>query len=361
MARGDQERTEAPTPRRRDEARREGRIPRSAELTTSVVLMGAALLLKAAGPLGLALLGMFGDGLRALSAAPSTTEGAVLLLRGTGGRALLVIGAWGVSLLAIGLSVAALQARGVLSWKPLTPDASRLSPLKNAGRVLSSQALIDLIKSLGKLGLVALVVHKISGEAWKELLTLVQQSPLSLAVVTHDYAVRLLLTAGGCYLALAAGDYLWQLWRHEQSLKMSRQEIREELKQSEGDPLVKQRMRSFARALARRQMMRAVPTADVVITNPTHIAVALQYDIAKAPAPIVLALGQRKVAERIKQIAREAGVPCIENRPLARALLATARVGQIIPAELYIAVAEILAFVIRRRLLRGKPLGEMVA
>ena len=142
---------------------------------------------------------------------------------------------------------------------------------------------------------------------------------------------------------------------------MSRDEIREEMKQSEGDPLIKQRMRSFARALARRQMIRDVPKADVVITNPTHIAIALRYDPLTAPAPVVLAIGQRKVAERIKAAAREHGVPCIENKPLARALLASAKLGQMIPAELYAAVAEILAFVIRRRLVRGQPLTPRVA
>ncbi len=120
--------------------------------------------------------------------------------------------------------------------------------------------------------------------------------------------------------------------------------------------MLKQRMRSFGRSLARRQMMKSVPKADVVITNPTHIAVALIYDPLKAPAPIVVALGQRKVAERIKAVAREHGIPCIENKPLARALLASARVGHMIPSELYVAVAEILAFVIRRRIARGKAL-----
>ena len=361
MALSDQEKTEAPTARRREEAKSEGRIPRSPELTTSVALLGSALLLNLAEPLGTLMVGLFGDGLRALAAAPAGTDSAVSLLRTTGARTLVVVGAWGGALMVLGMAIAAPQARGVLSVKPLAPDFARLSPAKNLGRIVGIQSLADLVKSLLKLGLVSLVVYNAIGASWHDLMALAQQSSFGFVAVTKLYAVKLLKTAGLCYLVLAAADYAWQLWRHEQSLKMSRDEIREEMKQSEGDPLVKQRMRSMARAFARRQMMRAVPTADVVITNPTHIAVALRYDPLKAPAPVILAMGQRKVAEKIKQIARENGVPCIENKPLARALLASARVGQLVPAELYVAVAEILAFVIRRRLVRGRPLGELVA
>ncbi|MBP9105636.1 MAG: EscU/YscU/HrcU family type III secretion system export apparatus switch protein, partial [Gemmatimonadaceae bacterium] len=209
--------------------------------------------------------------------------------------------------------------------------------------------------------LVGFAVTSALRAAWHDILALSQEPAFSFLLVTIRYSVKLLTTAGLCYLGLAALDYAFQIWQFESSLKMSRDEIKEESKQSEGDPLVKQRMRSFGRALARRQMMRDVPKADVIITNPTHIAVALLYDPFKAPAPIVLALGQRKVAERIKAIAREHGIPCIENKPLARALLAAAKVGQMIPSELYVAVAEILAFVIRRRMVRGKPLQGVTA
>src|SRR5205823_5703740 len=136
------------------------------------------------------------------------------------------------------------------------------------------------------------------------------------------------------------GDYIWQWWRHEQSLRMTKEEVKQENKQNEGDPHIKSRRRTIARSYARRQMMRDVPKADVVITNPTHIAVAIKYDPNVAPAPYILAIGQRKVAERMKEIARESGVPMVENRPLARALLKTAKVGTLIPMELYMAVAE---------------------
>lgn len=362
MALHDQEKTEAPTPRRRDEARKEGRVPRSAELTTSFVLLGAAILLNVAGPtLGAQIMNLFGYGFTAIGSSALDVQGSVSLLRSLGLRTLAVLGVWGGSLMAVAIAIAGPQARGIVSAKPLMPDPSRLNPANNIKRVVGLQSIAELLKSIAKLLLVAWVVRGALGAAWTDMMSLSQMSALGFLVVVKKYAVKLLMTAGLAYLGLAALDYAWQVWQYEQSLKMSRDEIKQELKQTEGDPLIKQRLRSFGRALARRQMFRSVPSADVVITNPTHIAIALSYDPDKAPAPIVLAMGQRKVAERIKAIAREHGVPCIENKPLARALLATSRVGSIIPAELYVAVAEILAFVIRRRLSRSTRLQEVVA
>ena len=362
MALADQEKTEAPTQKRRDDARAEGRIPRSQELTTSFVPLGAAMLLNLMGrTMGQQVMGIFSDGLTQVGTVDVSPESAVSLLRAFGARTLFVIGGWGGALMIMGLAIAVPQARGILTFKPLEPDFGKLSPARNAKRLLGIQSLADLFKSLLKLALIGFAVYNALGAAWHDIIALAQEPNFSFLLVSMRYSVKLLTTAGLCYLALAGLDYAFQIWQYESSLKMSRDEIREESKQSEGDPLVKQRMRSFGRALARRQMMRDVPKADVVITNPTHIAVALLYDPFKAPAPIVLALGQRKVAERIKAIARENGIPCIENKPLARALLAAAKVGQMIPSELYVAVAEILAFVIRRRMARGQALQGVTA
>ena len=218
------------------------------------------------------------------------------------------------------------------------------------------------MKSLFKLLIVTVAVRGAIVAAWPDTMALAAQGPTGLLHVVKQYSVKLLLTAGLCYLGLALFDYVYQIWQHERQLRMSREEIRQEMRQSEGDPLIKQRMRAMGRAFARRQMFRDVPKADVIITNPTHLAVAVKYDPLVAPAPIVIAMGQRKVAERIKAIAKESGVPMIENKPIARALVAKAKVGQMIPSELYLAVAEILAFVIRRRILRGGPgLREVLA
>jgi flagellar biosynthetic protein FlhB len=362
MALSDQEKTEAPTPRRRDEARKEGRIPRSTELTTSFVLLGSAVLLNMIGPsLASQIMSVFTFGIGSVGAGALDLDGSVALVRSLGWRVLGVLGTWGASLMAIGILVAGPQARGVVSAKPLMPDPSRMSPAKNIKRVMGVQSIVELIKSIAKLVLIAFVVKSALGAAWNDIMALAQSAPFAFLLVIKKYVVRLLMTSGLAYLALAAFDYVWQVYQFEQTLKMSRDEIKQENKQQEGDPLNKQRLRSFGRSLARRQMFRDIPKADVVITNPTHIAVALIYDPDKAPAPIVIAIGQRKVAERIKAVARQHGIPCVENKPLARALLATARVGSIIPSELYVAVAEILAFVIRRRLARSARLQEVVA
>ena len=363
MSASDQERTEEATPKRREEARKDGNIPRSQELTMAMILLGSALLINMAGPmLGGRIMSTFGFGLAAIATAPLDANGSIALLRGMGWQTLGTIAIWGASLAGLALFVAGVQARGIFTTKPLEPKIERLNPGANAKRIGGIQSWAELVKSLFKLLIVTLAVRGAIIAAWPETMGLAERGPTSFLFVVKKYSVKLLMTAGVCYLALALFDYLWQLWRHEQQLKMSREEIKQEMRQSEGDPLVKQRMRQMGRAFARRQMFRDVPKADVVITNPTHYAVALKYDPLVAPAPIVLAMGQRKVAERIKAIAKESGVPMIENKPIARALVAKARVGQMIPGELYLAVAEILAFVIRRRILRGGPgLREVMA
>jgi len=363
VAASDQERTEEATPKRREEARQEGQIPRSQELTMAMVLLGSALLINLAGPLlGGRLLAAFGFGLAALASVPLDANGSISLLRAVGWRTLGTIAIWAVSLAGLALFIAGVQARGVFSTKPIAPNVDRLNPGNNVKRIGGLQSWAEFVKSLVKLLIVTIAVRGAIIAAWPDTMALAEQGPSGFLHVVKKYSVELLFTAGLCYLGLALLDYFWQVWQHERQLRMSRDEIKQEMRQSEGDPLVKQRMRAMGRAFARRQMFREVPKADVVITNPTHLAVALKYDPLVAPAPIVIAMGQRKVAERIKTLAKEAGVPMIENKPIARALVAKARVGQMIPSELYLAVAEILAFVIRRRILRGGPgLREVLA
>lgn len=350
MADTDQERTEEATPRRRQEAYREGRVPRSAELSTAALLLTAALSVQVLSPvLGGAVRDTFGASLYFAGAGIRDAQGAVGLLAGVMrtmlGSLLLVL----ATTVACALMVGAAQGRGVIATKALEPSFRKLNPIANAKRMVGVQPWAELVKSLGKLTVIGLAVYFALGAAWDDILALSQESPVALLAVVRRYAARLLFTAGIAYLVLAVADYLYQVWSFERSIRMTRQEIKQEHKQAEGDPMVKARLRSFGRQLLRRKMFRDVPSADVVIANPTHIAVALRYDPEYAPAPVVLAMGERKVAERIKQIAFEHDVPVIENRPLARALLASAQVGSMIPAELYAAVAEVLAFVFRQR------------
>ena len=350
MSESFQERTEAATPRRREEARRKGEVPRSPEVTTAVLLMVAAAGVHLAGPkLAGALAGIYGASTMAAAAPPAGLDAVVAFVRGIGMQGMLAMAPLLALLATGGLVIAAGQARGVLTTETLQPKFERLSPGKNLGKILGIRSVAELANSILKLLVVAGAMYFVLRRMWPDIMVLGQQAPVALVHVLTRSIVRLLATAGVAYLLLAGGDYAFQLWQHERQLKMTKEEVKREHKESEGDPQVKGRLRSLGRALLRRQMFADVPTADVVVTNPTHIAVALKYDPSVSPAPIVLAMGQRKIAQRIKKLALESGVPVIENKPLARALLATGTVGEAIPAELYVAVAEVLAFVIRRR------------
>jgi flagellar biosynthetic protein FlhB len=350
-----QERTEAPTPRRRQEARDEGRVPHSVEFGTSVLFLGAAAAVNVAAPAASArVLELFGGGLRHIGDSAASAGAAIALLQATGRDLLAIVAMLTGGLAAAALGAGALQSRGVLTMKPLAPDWSRINPASNAARLVGVRAIADLVKSLLKVAIVGWAVWRALSVAWPDFIDLAGRGPGSLLEAMRHYSVKLLVTAGGVFLVLAAADYAYQLWQFQKSLRMSKDDVRQELKQQDGDPLLKSRIRSAARSRTRRQMFKDVARADVVIVNPTHIAVALQYDPALAPAPIVLAMGQRRIAERIKKLAYEHGVPVIENRPLARALLASTQVGVMIPAALYAAVAEVLAFIVRQRTLAGR-------
>ncbi len=358
----DAERTEEATPRRRDDARNEGRVPKSPELTVAMSLLGSAVALTALTPFAAhGLFSIMGHALSNLGNMTVDRESAVTMLRETGYRTFLAMIGLVLAMGAASAAIAALQARGVMSLKPITPQFSRINPLNNVKNLIGTRQIVELLKSLGKLAIVGIAVWGAIKAAIPDALALSQMSQIGFLFVVKKYAVRMLASAGAAYLALAAADYIYQWWQFEKQIRMTKEEVKQEFKQNDGDPHIKQRRRTIARSYARRQMMKDVPKADVVIVNPTHIAIAIKYDPSIAPAPIVLAIGQRKVAERIKAIAAEHGVPMVENRPLARALLKTAKVGTLIPYELYMAVAEVLAFVVKTRGTRGNWAGSTVA
>jgi flagellar biosynthesis protein FlhB len=358
----DAERTEEATPKRRDDARNDGRIPRSQELTVAMSLIGSAVVLSVLTPFaGRGLFAIMANGLGRLGSTSLDLSTATMMLRETGLRAFASMIGLIMAMGAASFLMATIQARGVISLKPITPQFSRINPAENIKNLIGTKQIVDLAKSLGKLAIVGGAVYWAIRAALPDAIALSQESQLGFLFVVKKYSVRMLGSAGASYLALAGGDYLYQWWQFEKSIRMSKEEIKQEFKQNDGDPHIKQRRRAIARSYARRQMMKDVAKADVVITNPTHIAIAIKYDPSVAPAPIVLAIGQRKVAERIKALAAEAGIPMVENRPLARALLKTAKVGTLIPYELYMAVAEVLAFVVRTRGTRGSWTGSTLA
>lgn len=351
QAQGGQERTEQPTPRRRSRARDEGRVARSTELSAAVVLI--------AGTLSFFVLsgGSFVDytqrllrqTTQSLSLGELSSEGTLGILRLAAGGFLSAYIPFALGLGVLVLFVNVAQAKGVLSWSLATPKWSHINPVSGVRRLFGTESLFSALKSLLKLCALAVMTYLVISRSWPQLISLAEAGPTGIGSVLKGLVFRLALLIGIAYLFVGAIDYIYQRFKLEKSLKMTRQEVLYDLKDTEGDPRVKARILAVARAQARRRMLQKVPTADVVVVNPTEIAVALKYDMEMAPAPLVLALGQRKLAERIRSIALREDVPIVENRPVARALLATGKVGKPIPQALYAAVAEILAFVYRRR------------
>lgn len=258
--------------------------------------------------------------------------------------ALAVAPLMGVALL-VGLTSQLIQVGFLVSGKPLQPQLDRINPLSGFKRLFSRRALVDLAKSLAKV----FVVGWLAYTQLKNALEVLPRLPLTgvgdwLAWV-GDIVVRTGIIIGFALLVVAALDYIFQYTEHERRLRMSKQELKEELKQTEGDPQVRARIRRRQRQLAARRMLHEVPTADVVITNPVHYAVALKYDRAVADAPIVVAKGAGVLAQRIRDIAQEHQVPLVEDVWLARTLYKDVEPGQTIPVQLFQAVADVLAFV----------------
>ncbi|GIV59799.1 flagellar biosynthesis protein FlhB [Rhodocaloribacter litoris] len=340
-----------PTPQRIRKAREEGNLFRAQEMVSVLSLTTAI------GLLALGLPSAF-EQLKAITrrvflASGTTTldvETTLALVVEIGFKVLVLLLPFMLALTVTGIGANVLQSGWNFTTKPLTPKPSRISPLKGLQRIFSARGLFTTLKSFLKILIVGPVAYlNISGRL-PELLML-HTLPVGdiLGLASHWILVlvaQLLLVL----LVLSGIDFAFEKWRYKEDLKMSKQELQDEQKEAEGDPRVKSKRRQFALKLARRTRLdHAVLKADVVVTNPTHYAVMLRYDPAEAPAPVVLAKGIRKRALRIKELARMHGVPMVEDRPLARALYHTVEESQEIPAELYPAVATILAEIYRKR------------
>jgi flagellar biosynthesis protein FlhB len=342
-----EERTEEATPRKLREARKEGRAPRSQDLAAGVGLLATATALHSPGP------GLYEQLAEAMTRTFTTLGPRELTLDLVGpllqdwalvaARALLPL--VGI-ILAAGVAGGLLQTGLLFSTKPLVPDFSRLSLAKGFQRIFSVRSLVEQFKALLKLGAVGYV-------GYREVLAMLPAAPnlmggnVALGVVAIATRVTgALQTIGMVLTALGALDYGYQYWEFRKSLRMTKQEIKQENRQQEGNPELKQKQRQRARELARRRKaLKEVPLADVVVTNPTHFAVAIRYKAGLDSAPVVVAKGADLLAQRIKVIAKQHAVPTVENRPLARTLFSTVEIGKTVPPDLYHAVAEVLAFV----------------
>jgi len=338
----DEERTEQATPRRRQEARKKGQVARSVEINGAVIFLAFVLLMPIVLNLGgIRLLSAFQHG---LAQAGSARLSDALLFSALAILLPLMAGAFLVALL-----TNAMQVGLVLSAQPLAPDLKRIDPLKGFQRLFSRRALVELVKAVLKFGLITWVAW---GAIQSRLPELVQASQMAMPHALHPLSETLYqigLRVGILWLVLALLDYLYQRWDFEKSIRMSRYELKEEYKQTEGDPHIKSRLRQQMQKIARQRMLSDVRKADVVVTNPVTYAVALRYDRTSMGAPRVVAKGKGWLARRIREEALRWHVPIVPNPPLARSLHAQVEVGQEIPSTLYQAVAEVMAYVYRLR------------
>jgi len=348
FAQGGEERTEKATPKKRREARKRGQVFQSREISTALVLLFSFISLKVFGPGIYSQLAQFAK--KVFEEYPRTKDlympdilvrifidGLIVLLKTVG--PVLLIG------MLTGLIVSYAQVGFLFTLETLKPNFSRINPLNGFKRLFSLHGLIELLKAVLKAGIIIYISYSYLNGKVQSLASLMDMDIISIAsfigITSIDLAIRICVAL----VIIGAFDYLYQWWEFEKNMKMTKQEVKEEYKQIEGNPEIKSKIKQEQRQLSMRRMMQEVPKADVVITNPTHFACALKYDADKAPAPVLLAKGQDYVALRIKEIARENKVEIVENRQLARTIYDTVEVGQAIPPELYQAVAEVLAFV----------------
>jgi flagellar biosynthetic protein FlhB len=341
------DKTEAPTPKRRQEARDQGKIPRSRDIATSALLVGSMVLLKNYGVDVLAMLRtQVSDCLGAAAMSDLTAETALL----SSSRAVIAMGMAlapvlvGMVLLVVVADM--VQVGLVFNGKRLQPNLAALNPLKGFGRIFGKgQSPIGGGIALSKMLLVGFVAYSaINGRIW-EIVNSQQLEHEQIFALAASLVYSIGIRIGIVLLVLAIIDYAYQRYKIEKEMKMTKQEVKDEMRRMDGDPKIKQRRLQMARQMMKDQIKRDVPTADVIVTNPTHFAIALKYDNGTMHAPRVVAKGQDFMALRIREIAIAHGIPILERPPLARALHKFCKVGDEIPEQYYSAVAEILAYV----------------
>ncbi|MFC1571481.1 flagellar biosynthesis protein FlhB [Candidatus Margulisiibacteriota bacterium] len=342
------DKTEEPTPHRLREAREKGQIAKSREITVAFVLLLSYFLFRYLGEF---MWGNLTEMARVIyQLIPEATRNFNLffagyaLLLGLRALALTVLPIFAIAWISTFLAEA-MQTGFIFSADPLSPKIERLNPLEGLKKMFGLQGLVELVKSLIKIFIVFYISWYAVRDDLPYIVILIEARPWDTIVLGGSIAYKIATRIGLFYIIVAILDYLYRRWDYMRNLKMTRQEVKEEYKRLEGDPLVKQRMRDLQRQVAQQRMMSSVPQADVVVTNPTHIAVALKYNTGKMKAPLLLAKGVRKIAEEIRRIAEAHEISIAENEPLARSIYRTTKVNQEIPSQLYQAVAEVLAYV----------------
>lgn len=351
---GEGEKTEKATPKRKQDARKKGQVLHSKEISSALVLLLVFLSIKLLGKYMYEEISAFfrlcvND--LAISFNSWSINEIIRLLGMIMVQLLKIVGpVFGVTLV-VGIAANFAQVGSLFTLETLKPKFSNLNPINGIKRIFSIRGLVELIKALVKIAVVGIVAWQSLRAEENNIAKLMDLDLVAgagyIVSTTIDIAVKI------CVIMVIIGvlDYGYQWWQYEKDLRMTKQEVKEEYKEMEGNPEVKQKIKQKQREISMRRMLSEVPKADVVITNPTHYAVAIRYDPQKAPAPIVVAKGQDYMALRIKDIAKASGVETVENKPLAQALFKAVEIGRQVPPEMYQAVAEILAFVYQ---LKGK-------
>lgn len=348
MAEDDDSKSEQPTDRRLGRARDEGDIAQSQEVKTVAVLMGITVFVWMMAPMVMKRLSGFLvvliENLHTIRVGNETELGELLahLAINIGLVMMLPLG----FLLIVGVTASVGQTGWNVSTSKLVPDLNKLNPLSGLGRIFSTRSVMEMVKNIAKLGVVGAVVYTVLSPRLMELALMPTMEPPVIIAYIHSTLIKLLAAIVLVMVVIATADWFYQKFAHTKKLRMTKQEVKDEHKQTEGDPVIKNRLRSLRMQRARARMMAAVPRADVVVTNPTHFACALKYDAETMAAPVLVAKGQDLVAVRIRQIAEENQVPIVENPPLARALYASVELEQEIPQEHYKAVAEVISYVL---------------
>lgn len=350
------ERSEAPTPRRLEEARERGQVPRSVELNAAVALLASAWLIQGPGAsLWQNSVRLVLDSINGINIGDISDAWLNRMLFNNFSLIIVPLAEIILGMMVIGVVVTVSQTGFVWASKRPGFDFSRVNPLSGIKRLLSSQGLVELLKALFKLLIVGWTAYAYLQANVTKMLDLMSTSLQAGMIQWMNLAVALMFRIGSTYLVLAIADYAYQRWQYIRGLRMTKKEVFEDFKRSEGDPMLRGRIRQQQRRMARQRMMAKVPQADVIITNPTHLAIAIKYDVSKMKAPVVLAKGSYFLAEKVIELAKEKSIPVVQNIPLARAIYKVVEVDQEIPPDFYLAMAEVLAYVYR---LKGQSVAQ---
>jgi flagellar biosynthetic protein FlhB len=345
-----EEKTEAPTGRRRGEARQKGQVAKSMELNSVAILFAGFISCyiyrwKLYDSLTQMIVLVFKESTHVEVNITNFTHYTFVLCVWFAK----LLGPIFIILLVVGIAINIVQIGWLMTLEPIMPDLAKLNPLSGVKNLFSASKLVDVVKETLKLIVISVIAYNAIKKNLPFFLALSDQSVGGILEVLFGTIFNVGLRIAFALLVIAILDFLYQRHRNEQQLKMTKQEVKDERKQTDGDPLVKGKIRSLQVEMAMRRMMSDVPKATVVLTNPTFIAIALKYEMGVDKAPVVLAKGKRKTAERIREIAKEHGIPIVEDKPLARAMYEVIEVGTEIPADYFTPVAEILAYVYKLR------------